>query len=644
MLKNIMNTIQNLVKIDFIQAALHKKRFYKKPKISGSEILPLSFLPEQIIIDDDKATNKVTGDEVIAIPTSAEPKNAKSRLIHINFWILAAHKNAKLNAKLNSESLFTETTCCLRNITLPSTIGESDEFKGVKIEMRQIIPNQITLLLAYFTPRKYDTALIKADEKLYYRLFLKCCFTGVREGYSHEPGLTYKCSWCDFQFPGNPRVIDTDIEGKAELEKNNIVINENTFYALLNKIHNLNIVPSVIRPLLTNPYRVLDTFDTSNTNGFSIELDPSTDPFKEHSFKGWNELIKTTIAGIEGIYESSNEEKNENQSEEVKQEAAFTILETMATTSNNYRLIVEKIVEKDKYVKILQFIIKKLSWIQFFNVLQTYFIVPFQRIISNFNAESLSVTEEIEKSLSETHVDDIQYNILDKEIKLYTEFIKTFDQTVKVRSKQNPEKFKNDVFTQMQIFIINLSSMLDYKNKLSYTFITNKAVKDNLLEDTQSIILYGALAVLFTDPDGIVIKDIMIKHVLSYLDKFNDEKLTFNSEEIKKLIEIKNEKERTYVVENFDKLGTDEKQIEKVNKLLGLGKWAVGGTKLIYAYDKDYYDLERERRLDAGIIDFPGMGIDTEFNETPVDDLGFRELNEDEDGYDFDQHRDDDYE
>jgi hypothetical protein len=36
----------------------------------------------------------------------------------------------------------------------------------------------------------------------------------------------------------------------------------------------------------------------------------------------------------------------------------------------------------------------------------------------------------------------------------------------------------------------------------------------------------------------------------------------------------------------------------------------VGGTKLIYAYDKDYYDLERQKRLAAGIIDFPGSGPD----------------------------------
>jgi len=38
-----------------------------------------------------------------------------------------------------------------------------------------------------------------------------------------------------------------------------------------------------------------------------------------------------------------------------------------------------------------------------------------------------------------------------------------------------------------------------------------------------------------------------------------------------------------------------------MNKRLGLGEWAVGGTKLIYKYDKDYYDLEREKDEAAGI-------------------------------------------
>ena len=58
----------------------------------------------------------------------------------------------------------------------------------------------------------------------------------------------------------------------------------------------------------------------------------------------------------------------------------------------------------------------------------------------------------------------------------------------------------------------------------------------------------------------------------------------------------------------------------------------MGGTKLIYAYDKEYYDQEREKRLQAGIMDdMDDMGDE---NDEPFE----------EEGYDNNQHADDDYE
>ena len=128
--------------------------------------------------------------------------------------------------------------------------------------------------------------------------------------------------------------------------------------------------------------------------------------------------------------------------------------------------------------------------------------------------------------------------------------------------------------------------------------------------------------------------------ITQLLRKFYKEKITFDSTTIKNMIEISNEKERVKVIKDFDKLSPEEKAVELMNKRLGLGKWSVGGTKVIYAYDKDYYDLERQRRLDAGIIDFPGLGNEYMPIEQEVDDLGFQ-ISHEEDGYDHDEQTDD---
>jgi len=120
------------------------------------------------------------------------------------------------------------------------------------------------------------------------------------------------------------------------------------------------------------------------------------------------------------------------------------------------------------------------------------------------------------------------------------------------------------------------------------------------------------------------------------LAKYNKERISYNDQELKNKIAIRDEKERVNIVAEFNTLSDEERAMALMNKRLGMGKWSVGGTKLIYAYDKDYYDAEREKRLHAGIMD------DME-NMDNMGDMGDEPF-EEEEGYDNNQHADDDYE
>jgi hypothetical protein len=78
--------------------------------------------------------------------------------------------------------------------------------------------------------------------------------------------------------------------------------------------------------------------------------------------------------------------------------------------------------------------------------------------------------------------------------------------------------------------------------------------------------------------------------------------------------------------------------IEKIKIKLGIGEYAVGGTKAIYAYDKDRYDIEREQRAQAGIIDFPGVGPEGPehgegLGQRQVDGLGYFRTEGEGEGY-----------
>ena len=59
------------------------------------------------------------------------------------------------------------------------------------------------------------------------------------------------------------------------------------------------------------------------------------------------------------------------------------------------------------------------------------------------------------------------------------------------------------------------------------------------------------------------------------------------------------------MIKDFNKLSEDERRVELMNKRLGIGRWAVGGTSLTWKYDADYYDLESQRRQEAGLRSHP---------------------------------------
>jgi hypothetical protein len=305
--------------------------------------------------------------------------------------------------------------------------------------------------------------------------------------------------------------------------------------------------------------------------------------------------------------------------------------------------------------------ITALPWTTFCDVLQTYFIVPFQRKLSNFSKTSLHITYEMTSSLSKIHVKDDLQPILTNELTFYDSFSmdKKIEQALRAQLGRAPSVDRKQTVLQqltsnMQLFIAELSAITSYKNKFRVRMIP---YKERMLEYIKKLILYGSFRLLFgatTVPANAVMSEMVIFH----LHKFNTEKLSFDEEVLRNRIESRNEKERVRVIEEMDVMDDEERAVELIKKRLGIGKWAVGGTKLIYAYDKDYYDLERQKRLDAGITDFPvssgagaatslwaeaGLGLDHVPQGKEVDELGFG-VEGDEDGYEQRQHADDDEE
>lgn len=598
-----------------IQYELAGKRTYLVETLGSSssvndgrpkDMIPLTFLPEQIIVTSGEAAKDPIRPDVAA------NMGTKGKMALVKLWIRRAHELAKETALLIRGSPLMETTCCLSMIGQPGVFF-TENMDLPPIGKRSLQPyQQGHLMLTEFHPRLEGTDVVSADKDLYYRIFLKCCYQGDRMGRSHEPGPTHRCHWCEFEFPTHPAVMDTDTEGKAALITQGVETNTAAFTNLLDTIHTVNKVEPIDIKKITSVVDIMRSLG---------EVVPEP-------IAGWSDIIQDTTTAFLRL----------------PPDAGLDDIVTAAGKISNATRIVEDIIYERLTHGTFHDImndIARLSWMNFFQVIQTYFIIPFQRMISNFDKASLVVPVELAAELSKTHVTEDLQPILDSD----TMLLSTLGGEMRTNSELQFARIK------LQHYINQMRVLLSFKNSIRSTVVPGRHLA---LEYIQRALFYGPLSTLLHSaeiPEGAQVKSavksvgnqsmtFLLKVVAFTLNKYNKEKLSFDDKEIKNMIEIRAEKERVHVVAEFNKLSDEDRRMELTIKNIGMGKWAVGGTKVIYAYDKEYYDQERQKRMAAGISDFPGQ--EDELYQGRDDGFENDEDNEMEDGYDLNQHGDDD--
>lgn len=619
------NILKEVIGDDMIQAQLAEKRKYlEKLREKGVDLglphdeIPATFLPEQVIITPEEAAKDAITPEIAA------NMGNKGRLALAKLWIRQAHLLAKRTASLVRGSPLSETTCCLANIEAPGTFWKSASDLP-PLGKRALVPNQQgQMLVTEFIPRESGADVAEPDPELYYRIFLKCCFQGPRIGQPHEPGLTNICPWCGFDFQTNPAVMDTDTEGKSALASQKVNTDTEEFTKLLDTIHRVNNVL---------PVKMIDQNSVREIMNQFGDIEPAP-------LAGWSEIIQQTTDGFLTLPPDAD-----------RGDVALAAGPISEATSKSERIIQERL--KDATYQSLLEEIVKLSWTNFFQVIQAYFIAPYERLLTQFTDSSLFIPIELKKALSEDHVGKDLIPILTSDL-----------QIIKAKEGDIKKESLSLARSKLKYFVEQMSQLLNFKNKIRPIVVPGR---EKSLVYIQRAMLYGPLASMINPaeiPAGTEIKStvrsigdpsmrFLLELIALTLAKYRREKISFNDQQLKELIAIRNEKERVNVIQEFDKLSDEERAVELMNKRLGIdgiNKWSVGGTKLIYAYDKDYYDLERQKREAAGIIDFPGLGPDqfAPYEGRQVDEFGFPVFGdadfEGEGGYDHNQHGDDDYE
>jgi hypothetical protein len=605
-----------------IQADLAEKRRYME-EVMGKETTGDNIPRDMVFstfLPDLKTPTAAEAAKNAITPEIAEKLGNQQALVRL--WIRRAHQIANDSKEVIYGSPFLETTCCVSTLESPQ-----EKWKEVSdlpdLPSRRWTPFlQGSALVTHFMPRAQDSAVAEADKGLFYRVFLKYCFKGPRVGHPHEANLTHRCLWCGFQFPSHPKIMDAEQEGKPALITQEVSTDTESFTTLLDTIHT---VYEVSPELLPSPV------------GFT-ELMTDFGAIQPPPIEQWSAVMEETIREFKRL--------NHNASpEELKSDIALA-MGAMSDVGRFYQDRIQSRVSK-KYMEIMEEIVR-LPWNNFFQILQTYFSVPFHRILSGFDRDSLFIPVELRMDLSDQHATDLK-GMMD----VHLRDLSKIPEDWATNSQYDLARAKMRYYSQQ------MGEIMAYKERIRAIRFPGRQTS---LEYIQRVLFFGPLGMMLDSyhipQDAVIMSavkeisnpsiDFLLQMILTSISKYNREKLSYDDDRIRYMIAVKEEMERVHVIKEFDKLTDEERAIEKMNKKLGLGKWAVGGTKLIWAYDKEYYDQERLRRLDAGMIDFEG--VSTGENLPPsgreYDEFGlpvFSDMDSERDGgYDFAQHGDDD--
>jgi hypothetical protein len=577
-----------------ILQALSQKREYLK-KVLGSaggqgrpdEDLPVNFAPIPYVMKEEDFVEK------IIVPEAA------SEADRVELWIRQGNFLAKKN-KMPMPLVFSETSCCL------SPLSESDEF-WTRGQARQSLPPfsqrtgvrpppKITRIEPTMKPSQISRPLPSPPESSFYQLFLKVCYDGEKKGHSHEFGLTHKCMWCDLTLPTELELL-TPEQGLTAIEVQGIEVTKETFEDLLNETHRVNTFTTNMITEIPGPLANWEAL---------IKIEPEP-------FVGYREVMATTTVELNKLPPDAKEV------EVALALSEFSILAEEAENNFKRRMpstqhTVFDSIEKGGAGSIVRF-------------LQAYILVPISQFTSR-NAPNPRVPQSW--GLSRQHQQDVTGFLTEHRSYLL---------------KFNKVGVTPWLKAKVETLIAQIRPILDIMETLRPMQIPGgKQTYDYFLK----FCLYAPLA-NFADPDILPIaRDaeapsqlepealFPARFVSEMLNRFKVEGLKLTPEQIRELIAARKEEEKSNILRTMTKMSRAEKDISKIQMKLGLGDWAVGGTKAIYAYDPEQYDKEKDQRARAGIVDF------TEFNPEGApgqggaighDALGYEQGTGDEAGY-----------
>jgi hypothetical protein len=568
------------IKTASVQQLVSVKRAYYE-KIYGTTTLGAK-LPEFIIPRFRPEPYYLTPEEAAqnaVVPAAANEADLA------RVWIQSAHRIARENGNFVRGSPFAETSSCFTPIEEPrgfwKQMNSSMPALPLRAPPRGQSGSQVTIP---FKPRRVARLSAESPEELFYRVFLRVCYDGPRKGLPHEPGYTHKCMYCGFAFPDDPyaempnpplvkdlykewkaEVDGIILKGKSALESQKVVVTKETFQDILDTTHTRFRVAPITVEKPSAGMKLLDRL---------LRIDPEP-------FEGWRVLMAATMESVGKMPPTPD---------------AITIAEAYGPMSNFVATGIEDIERRvgPNSLKAMRAVLEQ-SPSQIVESVRTYFLVPFQRLINDFHAESLKIPRSYDlPGLTEADVlrnlrEHLAYLIpLKKHVKGYT---LTKLEEVRGKLAMILPIIQNEIRAAL---IPGGGQAIPYLVGSLVIGVIGEFINPNVIP-TGSGESGGAY-----EPTARV--PLSILEVC--LSRFQLEGLNFSEDQIRDMIARRVEAEKMTFINRLDRLSPEEKKVELMKKRLGLGEWSVGGTKAIFSLDPDQYERERIQRIEMGVGDF----------------------------------------
>jgi hypothetical protein len=225
-----------------------------------------------------------------------------------------------------------------------------------------------------------------------------------------------------------------------------------------------------------------------------------------------------------------------------------------------------------------------------FETVKANFVIPIQRIITSYNTDLMRVHKQYK--LSQDHAQDVAAIL-----KVHTRISASINKDT--LGSFGLAKYK--YFIDQMMVILKMSSEIKSSRVPYGIYIMPYILRALIMGPIASLLDPNQIPTTAMDLAGLSAgksaKSILIT-MRAFIQQLKKEQHSYSLDVIREKIAKEDEKEKESFINDIDKLNDDDKKLELLRKGLGMGRWAIGGTKLIYAYDADQYDKERVARME----------------------------------------------